>query len=106
MAFTADGGVRLGAAAAILVLAGIGLVIGAGAWLTVRSASDGGAFRVLIRFVVLAVGWPVGAWTLLRSDAGVTAEELSGWLFAASGVCGVVGLALWWRAGRVLERGE
>jgi hypothetical protein len=62
---------------------------------------------VLVRFVVLAVGWPVGAWTLLlRPDAGVTAEELSGWLFAASGVCGALGLALWWHAGRTLERGE
>lgn len=106
MAFTADGGVQLGAATAALVLAGIGFVIGLGAWLTVRCATDGRVFRLLLLFVVLAAGWPVGVWNLLRSDVGVSAEELTGWVFAAAGACGGAGLLLWWRAGRVLERGE
>jgi ABC-type transport system involved in multi-copper enzyme maturation permease subunit len=106
MAFTAEGGVQSGAAAAALVLAGIGLVIGLGAWLTVRCASDTRAFRLLLPVVMLVVGWPVGVWTLLRSDAGVSAEDLTRWLFVSAGACGVAALALWWHAGRALERGE
>ena len=106
MAFTADGGVRVGAAAAVLVLAGIGLVIAAGAWLTVRCATDTRAFRLLVPVVVLVVGWPVGAWNYLRSDAGVSAEVMANWMFASAGACVGAGLVLWWRAGCVLERGE
>ena len=76
MAFTADGGVRLGAvagarlggAAALLVLSGFGLVIGAGAWLSVRCPTDARAFRLLLPVAVLAIGWPVGVWNLLAED--------------------------------------
>ncbi|MBN9122541.1 MAG: ABC transporter permease subunit [Planctomycetes bacterium] len=105
MAFTADGGVRLGAAAAVLMLAGIGLVIGLGAWLTVRCETDARAFRLLLPFVLLVVGWPVGAWNLLRSEEGVSAEVLAVGLFVAAGAFVVAGAVLWWLAGRELERG-
>lgn len=107
MAFTSDS-VRLGAASATLVLCSIGLTIGLGAWLSVRCASDARAFRLLLPFVLLAVGWPLGVWNLLRveSDVRLSPDAVAGWLFAAAGVCAVSGLALWWHAGRALDRGE
>lgn len=107
MAFTADS-VRLGAASATLMLCGIGLMIGLGAWLSVRCPSDARAFRLLLPFVLLAIGWPVGVWNLVRleSDFRPSPDAVAGWLFAAAGVCAVTGLALWWHAGRVLDRGE
>jgi ABC-type transport system involved in multi-copper enzyme maturation permease subunit len=106
MAFTSDGGIPLGAATAVLVLAGFGLVIGLGAWLTVRCPTDARAFRLLLLPVVLVVGWPVGVWNAPRGDAGISADELTTWLLIASGVSVAAGLALWWHAGRVLERGS
>lgn len=106
MAFTADGDIRLGAAAAALVLAGAGLVIGAGAWLTVRSATDVHAFRLLLPVAVLAVGWPVGAWSLLRLDADVPRELLAWAMLGAAVASAITGGALWLLAGRKLERGE
>ena len=106
MAFTADGGVRLGAAAALLVLGGFGLVIGLGAWLTVRCPTDARAFRLLLPVAVLAVGWPVGVWNLLRASEEVQPELLAGVLLAATGASAAAGLVLWWAASRALERGE
>ena len=106
MAFTADGGVLLGAAAAALVLGGFGLVIGLGAWLTVRCPTDTRAFRLLLPVAVLAVGWPVGVWNLLRAAEDVPPGLLARVLLVATGACGAVGLVLWWHAGRALERGE
>ena len=98
----------MGAASASLVLSGIGLIIGLGAWLTVRCPSDSRAFRLLLPFVLVVVGWPVGVWNLLRLDSEVRLppDEVAGWLFAATGACAVAGLGLWWCAGRALERGE
>jgi ABC-type transport system involved in multi-copper enzyme maturation permease subunit len=109
MAFTADGGVRLGAAAAVLVLCGFGLVIGAGAWLTVRRPTDTRAFRLLLPIAVAAVGWPVGVRNLLPTgpeEMVIPPELLAPALLGAAGVCGATGLVLWWLAGRALERGE
>ncbi len=106
MAFTADGGVQLGAAAAALVLAGIGLTIGLGAWLTVRCATDARAFRLQVPFVVVIVGWPVGVWNWLRSDSAPPPELLATGLFVSAGAGALAGLVLWWHAGRILERGE
>jgi ABC-type transport system involved in multi-copper enzyme maturation permease subunit len=106
MAFTADADIRLGASGAALVLAGVALVIGAGAWLTVRSATDVRAFRLLLPVAVLAVGWPVGAWSLLRFDADVPRELLVRAMLFAAIASAVAGAAFWLLAGRKLERGE
>ena len=106
MAFTADGGVLLGGSAAALVLGGFGLVIGLGAWLTVRCPTDRRAFRLLLPVAVPAVVWPVGVWKLLRASEDVQPEFLARVLLAATGACAAAGLVLWWRAGRTLERGE
>ena len=104
MAFTADGGVWLGAAAAVLLLCGYGLVIGLGAWLTVRCPTDARALRLLLPIAVLAIGWPVGVWNLLNAEW--PPALLANGLFVASGVCAAAGLVRWWRAARALERGE
>lgn len=105
MAFTADGGVWLGAAAAILLLSGFGLVIGLGAWLTVRCPSDARAFRLLLPIAVLAVGWPVGVWNLLGTAPNMPDVLTKSLLFAAF-ACAGTGLVLWWLARRAIERGE
>jgi ABC-type transport system involved in multi-copper enzyme maturation permease subunit len=107
MAFTADG-VQLGVAAALLVLCGSGLAVALGAWLSVRCPSDTRAFRLLLPFALLVIGWPVGVWNLLRfdPDAPLPPELVARWLFAAAGVCAAAGSGLWWHAGRALERGE
>lgn len=112
MAFTADGGARLGAiagarlgtAAAVLMLSGFGLVIGVGAWLTVRCPTDTRALRLLLPVAVLAIGWPIGAWNLLTED--LSPDVLLRVLLAATGVTAFVGFVFWWLAGRALERGE
>jgi ABC-type transport system involved in multi-copper enzyme maturation permease subunit len=106
MAFTADAGIRFGAATAALALCGFGFVVGLGAWLTVRCPSDARAFQLLLPFAVLAVGWPVGVWNLLRADTDVPAELLLYGLLVAAVACAGAGGALWWLAERYLERGE
>jgi ABC-type transport system involved in cytochrome c biogenesis permease component len=106
MAFTADGDIRLGASAAALVLAGAGLVVGLGAWLTVRCATDARAFRLLLPLTVLAVGWPVGAGSLLRFDPEMPRELLTRAMLAAAAASAAAGLVFWLLAGRRLERGE
>jgi hypothetical protein len=105
MAFTADGDIRLGASAAALVLGSIGFVIGLGAWLTVRCATDVRAFRVLLLFGVLSVGWPAGVWHLLRSE-DVPSELLMRVMLITAGASALAGLTFWWRAERRLVRGE
>ena len=107
MAFTADGGIRLGVSAAALVIGGFGFVVGLGAWLTVRCASDTRAFQLLLPFVVPMIGWPVGVWNLLHlEDASVPPELLMPWLLCATAACAGAGLVLWWLAERKLEKGE
>jgi ABC-type Na+ efflux pump permease subunit len=106
MAFTADGGIRLGASAAVLVLGGFGFVIGLGAWLSARCTSDTRAFQLLLPSALVAVGWPVGAWNLLRPGVDVPPGLLIPWLLVATGLCAGAGLVLWWLAERKLERGE
>jgi ABC-type Na+ efflux pump permease subunit len=106
MALTADGDIRLGASGAALVLAGVALVIGVGAWLTVRSATDVRAFRLLLLVTMPVVGWPVGAWSLLRFDADVPRELLARAMLAAAVASGLAGGAFGLLAGRRLERGE
>jgi ABC-type transport system involved in multi-copper enzyme maturation permease subunit len=105
MAFTADGGAWLGAAAAVLLLSGFGFVIGLGAWLTVRCPSDARAFRLLLPVAVLAVGWPALVWNLLDTTPDMP-ELLTGILAIVAFACAASGFVLWWLAGRALERGE
>ena len=101
VSFAADGGWRLGLAAAGFVLAAGAFVIGLGAYLTVRSPSEVRAFRFVIPAVVLAVGAPVGVWNAtdwvqpVWSEAGLGAGAAA--LAASAAVC-------WWLAGRALDR--
>ncbi len=106
MAFIADAGVQVGLAAAVLAASGIGFVIALGAWLTVRCPGDVRAFRLLLPVTMLVVGWPVGAWSLVTGESPVPPEVLFRAFLVAACVCALVGAALWWRAGRVLSRGE
>jgi ABC-type transport system involved in multi-copper enzyme maturation permease subunit len=108
MAFTADGSVWLGASAAVLMLCGFGLVIGAGAWLTVRCPSDTRALRLLLLVPLLVGALPAIMWNLLPTgpEVVVPPELLAPALLVVSGACGAAGLVLWWLAGRALERGE
>src|SRR5262249_17807407 len=106
MAFTADGDIRLGASSAALGFGGIVLVLGLGAWLTVYWATDFRAFRILLLFVLLSVGWPVGLWQLLNADTGVPRELLMQLVLFTAITNALAGLVFWWRAERRLVLGE
>ncbi|MCI0702743.1 MAG: ABC transporter permease [Planctomycetia bacterium] len=106
MAFIVDGGVRLGLAAAALVVSGIWLVIALGAWLTVRCATDVRAFRFLLPVTVLVIGWPAGVWNLLVAEPNISAGRVLWGLLIASGACAVIGAVFWWLACMRLNRGE
>ncbi|HKB02613.1 MAG TPA: ABC transporter permease subunit [Gemmataceae bacterium] len=101
VAFGADAGWQLGLAAAAFVLAGIGLVAGLGAWLTVRSPTEVRALRFLVPAVVLVVGVPVGVWG--QTDWSAPVLSVIG-LAAGAAVFAVAGLTFWWRACRELGR--
>lgn len=107
-AFAADGGPLLGAAAAALMLAGFGLVIGAGALLTVRCATDARAFRLLLPLAVLAAGWPAGVWNAvaLPEAAELPPAFWAGVLLAAAAACALAGGACRRLAARALARGD
>ncbi len=100
MAFTADGDIRLGASSAALVLGSIVLVLGLGAWLTVRCATDFRAFRILLLVVLLSVGWPIGLWQLLNANTSVPRELLMQVVLFAAITSALAGLVFWWRAER------
>lgn len=104
MAFTAAGEVQLGASAAALVMTGAWLVVALGARLTVRCATDTRAFRLLLPVAVLALGWPLGVWLLLRED--IPRDLLTRALLIATAACALMGLLLWRAAERALERGD
>jgi len=94
-AFAADGGPLLGASAALLMLCVFGLVIGVGALLTVRCASDARAFRLLLPVAVVAAGWPVGVWAgAVQGDLlEVPPKVLAATLLGASTACALTGAA-------------
>jgi hypothetical protein len=107
MAFTAAGELRLGAAAAVLMVATGALVAACAAWLSVRCPSDARAFRLALPVAMMAVGWPVGAWNLLllREDR-VSPEALARGLWIVTALALPAALALWALAARALDRGE
>jgi ABC-type Na+ efflux pump permease subunit len=106
MAFTADGDIRLGVSSAALVLGIIGLILGLGAWLTVRCPNDVRAFWLLLPFTLVAVVWPVGLWQLLHSDPAVPRELLTQAVLVAASASGLAGLVFWWLAERRIVGGE
>ena len=106
MAFTADGDIRLGASSAVLMLGIIGLILGLGTWLTVRSQTDVRAFWLLLPFTLVAVVWPVGLWQLLHSDPAVPRELLTQAVLVAASASGLAGLVFWWLAERRMLQGE
>ncbi len=106
MGFTSDGDIRLGTSAAALMLGGVALVIGVGAWLTVRCVTDVRAFRMLLPVTLLAAGWPIGAWSYLRFDTELPREVLTRTMIIAALVSAIAGAVFWRLAEWKLERGE
>ncbi len=82
------------------------MALALGAWLTVHCSGDVRAFRLLLPVAVLVIGWPLGAWGLLRGDLAVPPESLVRGFGAAAGMCACAAAVLWWRAGSALARGE
>src|SRR5262249_8849544 len=79
------------------------LVVGLGAWLSVRCPTPLRAFRLCMPVVVAVVGLPVLAWRLPEEEAVIRPVELLAWSAAAFAVSAVV---CWWRAGAGLDRGQ
>ena len=101
--FAADGSWLLGVTAAAAELAGFGLVVGLGTWLTVRCPGELRAFRLLLPAVVIVVGLPVATW----NGMDWARPERWAWRFGSAAVVfGLAGLLLWRRAVRELEQGE
>lgn len=101
LSFGADGGLPLGLAAAGFALAGAGLVVGLGGWLTVRCPTEVRAIRLLAPAVVLVVGVPVFAWNQTDwNRPGDSATALAAGAVALAGS----GTVLWWQAGRGFDR--
>ena len=99
--FGADGGVQLGLIAVSAFGGGVGLILGLGAWLTVRCATPVRAFRLALPALILVVGTPVFAWNLPERDGLPTPGET---LALVAAITAVVGGLLWWRAGVDFER--
>ena len=102
LSFSVDGGWKMGVAAVEFILAGVGLVVGLGAWLTVRCSSEIRAFRLLLPVVVLVVGTPVAAWNAIDS-LQPTWHALG--LATAAAVFALAGTRLWKSASLQLENG-
>jgi ABC-type transport system involved in multi-copper enzyme maturation permease subunit len=100
--FGVDGGTRFGLAALAAFAAGVGLVVGLGAWLSVRCATPVRAFRMCLPAVVAVVGLPVIAANLKGLENAPDPMGVLAWSAAAFAVAGAV---CWWRAGVELERG-
>jgi hypothetical protein len=101
--FGADGGARLGFAALAALASGFAFVAALAVWSSVRCATPMRAFRYALPAIVAAIGLPV----LVRSQIdwehiGISLEVFS-W---AAGICAVLAVGFWWRAGMELERGE
>lgn len=101
LSFGADGGWPLGLAAAGFSLAGAWLVVGWGAWLTIRCPTEVWAFRLLMPAVVLVFGAPVGVWNW--TDWREPTASVAG-LAAGAAAFAVAGTLAWRRACRALEQ--
>jgi ABC-type transport system involved in multi-copper enzyme maturation permease subunit len=106
IAFITNAGVRVGLAAALLMLSAMVFVVALGSWLSVRAQTDTRAFRLLLPIALLVAGWPAGVWNLLRGDFAVPPELLLRGMLFASGVCIACGTAFWLHACHLLNRGE
>lgn len=102
LSFGADGGWVFGLVAAAFALAGVELVVGLGAYLTVRCPSEVRAFRFLVPVVVVVIGAPVGVWNVTAWDSPLLSVTGLG---AAAVVFALAGAICWLRAGTILGRG-
>jgi ABC-type transport system involved in cytochrome c biogenesis permease component len=100
--FGTDGGPRFGLAAVAAFVAGFGLVVGFGAWLSVRCDTPVRAFRLCLPVVVLTVALPVFVWNFTQWDRTGRPVQVLAWVAAVFAV--LAGL-FYWRAGAGLERG-
>jgi ABC-type Na+ efflux pump permease subunit len=101
--FGVDGGWRFGLAAAAAFAGGLVLVLGYGAWLSVRCETPARAFRLCLPAVALTVALPVIVWSFTEWTDTAPPTRVLAYVAAASAVVG--GLFLW-RAGAELESGE
>ncbi len=106
MAITADHGIRLGSMAAVLMMAGMVLVVAAGAWLTVRCARKWRAFRFLFPVAMLSVIWPWGVKAVLQYGQDVSSEEVFRGLVVLSTATMVAAGLFWWLAERKIDGGD
>jgi hypothetical protein len=101
-AFGADGGTWVGLAAVAWFAGGVGLVIGLGAWLSVRCAAPARGFLFALPAVVAVVALPVFLWKFTNWEQTARSAGLLAWGAAAFALAAMV---LWWRAGTELNRG-
>ncbi|MCE9565404.1 MAG: hypothetical protein K8U57_25555 [Planctomycetes bacterium] len=101
--FGSEGGVQLGLAAIAAFAGGIALVVGLGAWLSVRCATPVGAFRMCLPATVAVVGVPLLAWYFIDWQDVAPVAEAFAW---CAGAFLLIGGAGWWRACVELERGD
>ncbi len=88
--FSADGGAWFGLAAVAAFASGVGLVIGLGAWLSVRCATPVQAFRLCMPAVVAVVGLPVLAWNITDWQDTTRPTELLAWTAGGFTVVGAL----------------
>lgn len=106
MAITADHGIRLGAMASVLMIAGMVLVVAAGAWLTVHCAHEWRAFRFLFPVAMLSVTWPWGVKAVLQYGQDVSPDGVFRGLVGLSMAAAAAAGLFWWLAERKLDCGE
>ncbi|MCS6864347.1 MAG: ABC transporter permease subunit [Gemmataceae bacterium] len=106
MAFTADHGIRLGVATAVMVMVGMALVMAVGAWLTIRCPQEWRALRFLLPVTLLAVMWPLGVKAVLHNRPDVSAEGVFRGLIVVAGAALVATSLLWWWAERTMDHGD
>ncbi len=101
--FGADGGAPLGFAAMAALTGGFALVTALAAWLSVNCATPVRAFRLSLPAIVAAISLPVVV--CYQMDWEHVGPAIS-WLGWTAGICAFLAAGFWWRAGRVLERGD
>jgi ABC-type transport system involved in multi-copper enzyme maturation permease subunit len=100
--FGADGGARLGLSAMAALASGFALVAALAAWLSARCSSQVRAFRLTLPAVIAAICLPVLARNQIDWERVGPSIAIFAW---TAGICAVLAVGFWWRAGSEIERG-
>jgi hypothetical protein len=92
--------------ASVLMIAGMVLVVAAGAWLTVHCAHEWRAFRFLFPVAMLSVTWPWGVKAVLQYGQDVSPDGVFRGLVGLSMAAAAAAGLFWWLAERKLDCGE